>query len=249
MQQHIQDVVQPVFSRRATSALELLKQIAGVATPHHLNKLVNRFQSKIWGLSRDEQGLLRERLAHILSSMILQTEAPTLRLEAAGWLRLLVQAAYLSQPGFVFTTLVTAATHHPAIEMAERRAYLNMIVDCFWPFHQPYAAYSWEQLPPNATFLPLSALFALQDDAVEDALMTVFLQLPVINEPDLVEKILPTVLRWAASADADRRLRILPLLERMSDPAALAALQCLGNDQEQVVRINAQRTLELTRGA
>lgn len=79
--------------------------------------------------------------------------------------------------------------------------------------------------------------------------MTIFLQLPVIDEPDLIEKILPTVLRWAASADADRRLRILPLLERMSDPAALDALQCLGNDQEQVVRINAQRTLEMTRGA
>lgn len=154
MQQHIQDVVQPVFSRRATSVLELLEQIAGVATPHQLNKLVNRFQSKVWGLARDEQQLLRERLAHILSSITLQAEAPALRLEAAGWLRLLVQAAYLSQPGFIFSTLVMAATHNPAIEMAERRAYLHMLVDCFWPFRQPYAAYSWEQLPQILPFFP-----------------------------------------------------------------------------------------------
>src|SRR5579862_3103808 len=114
-----------MFSRKAVSTIELLEHIADAPTSQQLTRLVNRFQSKIWSLSKDEQGMLRERLASVLTGIVLQANERSLRLEAAGWLRLLVQAAYLAQPASVFTTLVTAATRGKEIDAAECRAYLQ----------------------------------------------------------------------------------------------------------------------------
>lgn len=227
--------------------LEALEQIANSATAQQLNKRINQFQSKIFNLSRDEQALLRERLAAVLPAILMEADARTLRMEAAGWLRLLVQAAYLVQPGSVFRALVTAATHYPAIDKAECRAYLQMIVDCFWPFRHPYATYSWEQLPANATFLPLTKLFELNDDAIEESLMTVILQLPALDDRTLIDQVTPVALHWATHSDSGRRHRILPLLERISNPDTRAALEHLCRDQDPVVRANAQRTVEMAK--
>jgi hypothetical protein len=250
MQKNIRDIVQPVFSRKAATTIELLDLIAGATSAHQLNKLVNKFQSKIWSLSKDEQGLLRERLAGTLSELVLQSQAPALRLEAAAWLRLLVQAAYLAEPAAIFTTLVAAATANRSIDDAERRAYLQMLVDCFWPFRHPYAAYTWQQLPPNAAFLPLTALFELNDDAIEDTLVIVFSQLPALDEGELQAALLPVALRWAAHADAELRQRIIPLLAQLGkDAAARAALEGLGRDPVATVRANAQRAINALQSA
>ncbi len=249
MQQQLRDAVQPVFSRKAASMLELLEQIAAASTPQQLNKRVNQFQSKIFNLSRDEQALLRERLAGVLSETALKADLRALRLEAAGWLRLLVQAAYLAQPGSVFSVLVTAATHNPDIDATECRAYLNMIVDCFWPFRHPYAAYTWEQLPANSTFLPLMKLFALNDDAIEDSLITMLLQLPALDDRTLIDQVLPVALLWAAHSDSEHRQRILPLLKRINSADTHSALEQLCLDQNPVVRANAQQAVEMAHGA
>lgn len=194
----------------------MLDLIAGAASPQQLNKLVNRFQGRIWNLSRDEQALLRERLAGVLSGLVLQSKTRALRLEAAGWMRLLVQTAYLSEPESVFITLVAAATQNREIDVAECRAYLKMIVDCFWPFRHPYSTYGWEKLPANAAFSPLAALFALNEDSIEDSLVAVFSQLPTLENSDITAGLLPVVLRWAKHPDSDRRQRVISLLARLN---------------------------------
>ncbi len=226
----------------------MLELIAGAASPQQLNKLVNRFQGKIWNLSRDEQALLRERLAEVLSGLVLQSKTRALRLEAAGWMRLLVQAAYLSEPGSVFITLIAAATRNGEIDVAERRAYLKMIVDCFWPFRHPYVTYNWEKLPANAGFSPLAALFALNEDSIEDSLVAVFSQLPTLDNCDITACLLPVVLRWAKHPDADRRQRVISLLARLDAADARAALEQLGSDNDPVVRLNTLQAVEASQG-
>lgn len=244
IQRNIRDVVQPVFSRKAASTIELLDLLAGAASPQQLNKLVNRFQGRIWNLSRDEQALLHERLAEVLSELVLRSKTRALRLEAAGWMRLLVQAAYLSEPDSVFITLVVAATRNEEIDVAECRAYLNMIVDCFWPFRHPYATYNWEKLPANAAFSPLAALFALNEDSIEDLLVAVFSQLPTLDNSEIAAGLLPVVLRWAKHPDPDRRQRVISLLARLDAADARAALEELKFDNDPAVRLEALRAVE-----
>jgi hypothetical protein len=54
-------------------------------------------------------------------------------------------------------TIVTAAVRasiEPDRNDVEQRTYLKMILDCFWPFHYPYAAYNWELFPRVELSLP-----------------------------------------------------------------------------------------------
>jgi hypothetical protein len=248
IQRNIRDVVQPAFSRKAASTIELLDLIADATSPQQLNKHVNRFQGRIWNLSRDEQALLRERLAEVLSDLVLQSKMRELRLEAAGWMRLLVQAAYLSEPGSVFLTLIAAATRNSEFDVAECRDYLKMIIDCFWPFRQPYATYSWEKLPAIEAFSPLATLLVLNEDSIEDALVALFSQLPTLDNSEIAVALLPVVLRWAKHLDVDRRQRVISLLAGLAAADARVALEQLSFDNDPVVRHNALRALEASHG-
>ncbi|HVB74240.1 MAG TPA: HEAT repeat domain-containing protein [Ktedonobacteraceae bacterium] len=232
--------------RHATnsSITEFLQQIEKTNTPRQLNKLVNKLQSKLWNLPKAEQTLFQERLADILTTHVLQSEQRTLRLEAAGWLRMLTQAAHLPQPEQVFVTLVTSAMRESQLDKHERAAYLKMIVDCFWPFRYPYAAFTWEVYPANSVFYPLAPLFAHVDDYTQDILVMIFSELPTLDDPEIATYLLPVALQWAKHSDSERRQRITTILARMNLPEAQDTLRTLQSDANPLVRTSAQRAAE-----
>src|SRR5256885_8924711 len=95
------------------SISELLLQLEEVTTPVHLTRTVNRAQNLLWKLPTKEQGAFRQNLVNVLSKHVLHGAQEEMRLEAAGWLRLFVQAGQVAQPADIFVTLVTAAIHAP----------------------------------------------------------------------------------------------------------------------------------------
>src|SRR5216683_3699737 len=150
-------ILRPLSNVYAASIPELLLRIQEVTSPKQLTNLVNRLQRGIWYFSPQEQLSERKQVADALARLMQYAAGAPLRLEAAGWLRLFVQTAYLAQPEQVFVTLVTAAVH--TSDPNEQRAYLKMTFDCFWPFRYPYAAYNWESFPNNEVFYPLAPCF------------------------------------------------------------------------------------------
>lgn len=248
LQHRLREGLQPFHQAKSMSISELLQQVEGVSSPQRLNKLVNKLQSKFWNLPKEEQILLRERLADALAIHVLQSSSRPLRLEAAGWLRMFAQAAYFPQPAHIFVTMVTAATQKTTpdrpIDTNERAAYLSMIVDCFWPFRYPFPAYSWEVFPANATFYPLASLLSLHDDYMQDTLMTIFAELPTLDDTEIATPLLPVALQWANHVESERRQRITVVLSRMSHSDAQNALIRLQSDPDQVVRASARRAAE-----
>jgi hypothetical protein len=248
MQNRFRDTLRPFRRGKSMSISELLLQVEAVSSPQQLNKLVNKLQSKLWNLPKEEQTLLRERLADALATHVLQSSSRPLRLEAAGWLRMFVQAAYLPQPAHIFVTLVTAATQNTTsdrpIDTGERAAYLSMIVDCFWPFRYPYAAYTWEVFPANTVFYPLASLLTQHDDYMQDTLVIIFAELPTLDDADIATPLLPIALQWANHVDSERRQRITVVLSRMSHQDAQHALSILQADADPVVRASACRAAE-----
>ena len=89
-QNRLREALRPLHQAKSMSIAELLQQVERVVTPQQLNKLVNKLQSKLWNLPKEEQTLLRERLADALATHVLQSSSRPLRLEAAGWLRMFV---------------------------------------------------------------------------------------------------------------------------------------------------------------
>ena len=248
MQNRFRDVLRPFRQAKSMSISELLRQMEGVSSPQQLNKLVNKLQSKLWNLPKEEQTLLRERLVEALATHVLQSSSRPLRLEGAGWLRLFAQAAYLPQPEQIFVTLVTAATQiaptDRLIDTSERAAYLSMIVDCFWPFRYPFPAYTWEVFPANTVFYPLASLLSQHDDYMQDTLMSIFAALPTLDDAVIATPLLPIALQWANSVDSERRRRITVVLSRISDHEAQKALSRLQVDADPVVRASARRAAE-----
>lgn len=227
-----------------TSIAELLQHIEITNDPKQLYKSINTLQSKLWSLPAQEQTLLRERLADILSVRILQAPERALRLEAAGWLRMFTQATYLPQPEHSFVTFVTAATRTEQIDANECAAYLKMIVDCFWPFRYPYPAFTWEVFPANSVFYPLAPMFSHADEAAQSLLIAIFSELPTLDEAEISSHLLPVALRWAGHSDSERRQRICTILARMSHPDAQAALERLQFDADPLVQSSARRAAE-----
>jgi hypothetical protein len=168
----------------------------------------------------------------------------SLRLEAAGWLRMLTQAAFLPQPEHSFVTLVTAATQSSHIDAEECAAYLSMIVDCFWPFRYPYPAFTWEVFPANSVFYPLAPLLSQTDAAAQSLLITIFSELPTLDEAEIAPLLLPVALQWARHRDSERRQRICTILARMSHPDAQSALARLQSDADPLVQSCARRAAE-----
>jgi hypothetical protein len=240
----LQGLLQRTRHTGATSIAELLQQIETTTIPQELNKHINKLLSKIWNLSKQEQTLFRERLADILAVHILQSRERTLRLEAAGWLRMITQAAYLPQPEQSFVTLVTAAARNDQIDTHERAAYLKMIVDCFWPFRYPYPAFTWEVFPANSVFYALAPLLSHSDDYTQSMLIAIFSELPTLDEEEIAGYLLPVVLQWAGHSDREHRQRITTILARMSHRDAQAALQRLQSDPDPLVQTSARRAAE-----
>ena len=119
-----------------------IEHLAEAKTAHQLTKAMNTIQSGLWRLTKDERLLLSQRVADVLSQFVLIASDASLRLVAADWLRLFMQAGVVAQPETVFVTLVTATlwafqrnTQESAHELS---IYLTLIVESFWPFRSPY---------------------------------------------------------------------------------------------------------------
>jgi hypothetical protein len=244
----LQALLQAFSGVYTVSISELLVQIQKATTPHQLTRQVNKLQSRIWNLSPEEQAITRKKLTDILTSLALQASQTPLRLEAAGWLRMFVQAAYLSQPEQIFVTLVTAATQvhfgNRSIGTNEQHAYLKMIFECFWPFRYPYAAYNWEQYPNNNIFYSLAPLLSHSDDYTQDMLISIFAELPSLDDPEIAAYLLPVAITWSTHDDPERRQRISTILSLMSHNSAQEALTKLQNDPDLLVSTSARRAAE-----
>jgi hypothetical protein len=244
IQNKIQGLLRSYRHANARSIAELLQQIETTTTPRQLNKRINKLQSNIWNLPRQEQTLFLERLANILAVHILQSRQRALRIEAAGWLRMITQAAYLPQPEQSFKILVGAATQNDLINAHERAIYLKMIVDCFWPFRYPYPAFTWEVFPANSVFYTLAPLLSHADDYTQSMLVAIFSELPTLDEDEITAHLLPVALQWARHQDSEHRQRITTILARIGHADAQAALQRLQCDSDPIVQISASRAAE-----
>jgi len=241
-------LLQPITHVYPGSIPELLVQIQKVTTPNQLTKLVNELQSRIWYLLPDEQAIARKQLTDALISLVHHASHASLRLEAAGWLRLFVQAAYPPHPEEIFVTLVTAAIRDDG-DGNVQRANLKMIFECFWPFRYPYAAYNWEKFPNNAVFYPLAPLLSQSDDYTQSMLISIFAELPSLDDSEIAQYLLPVALTWSTHTDPERRQRITSILALMNHSSAQKALNRLQVDTNPTVRASAKRAAEKVRRA
>lgn len=240
----LKGLLRPVRHGNTASIAELLQQSETASTLRQLNRCINTLQSKLWNLPGEEQILFRERLADILAAHILQSRQRAMRLEAAGWLRMITQAAFLPQPEQSFVTLVTAATRNAQIDTHERAAYLKMVVDCFWPFRYPYPAFTWEVFPANSVFYALAPLLSHADDYTQSLLIAIFSELPSLDEEEISACLLPVALQWAMHSDSEHRQRITTILARLNHQDAQVALQRLQSDTDPLVQSSACRAAE-----
>ena len=74
--------------------------------------------------------------------------------------------------------------------------------------------------------------------------MSIFAELPTLDDADIATPLLPIALQWANSVDSERRRRITVVLSRMSDQEAQKALSRLQADADPVVRASARRAAE-----
>lgn len=247
-EQTLRNALRLMVHAHSKSISELLTQIEEVTTPAQLTKLVNKLQVRLFKLPAQKQALLRKRLLDVLTLHALHASEASLRMAAADWLRTFVQAGLISQPEEVFVTLVTAAVRISATsndaKLNRQRAYLNMIFDCFWPYRYPYPAYTWESFPANDVFYPLAPLLSQGDKHVQDTLISIFNELPTLDDEKISEHLLPVALRWSGDADPERRSRITNILCKMSQPAAQEALLQLQQDPYPLVTASARRAAE-----
>ncbi len=153
-------------------------------TVHQLTKAMNKIQSSLWKFTSHERLLASQRVTAALSQHVLKASGASLRLESAGWLRLLIQTGIVAQPETVFVTLVTAAIYAfrgDAQESAhELTTYFKLIFESFWPFLSPYAAYPRELFPSNEVFYPLIPLLSQADTDIQESLLNIFAALPTL---------------------------------------------------------------------
>ena len=255
MQTFLRIIRNRAIALRPLPVSELLLRVEEATTPAQLTKAVNRVQQRLWKFGAKDQALLRVSLIDVLNNHVLQNQQTMMRVEAASWLRLLVQAGFVAEPEDVFTTLVTAATRclkapYTAHELEqEQLTYLKMIFDCFWPFRFPYPAYTWEQFPANDTFYPLASLIADADAQTQDALIGIFSELPALNDREIAAHLLPLALQWSQHSDPERRRRIANVLARIDTASAQAALGRWLRDTEPIVRESAKGASSFARRA
>ena len=236
------------------SPSELLLRTEESTTPEQLNRGVNQLQELLWNMPQQEQALLRQNLVNALTHHVLYSPHAPLRIEAARWLRLQVQAGLVARPADAFVTYVTASirvsgTADTEAAMKEQRIYLKLLFECFWPFRHPYPAYTWENFPANDVFYPLISLLAKADARTQAILMAIFAELPTLNDPEIIGTLQPIALEWARDSDPEHRRLITSVLARMSDPLAQEALQRLLTDPVPDVQLSAQRVNSYTQPA
>lgn len=218
-------VVRSLFVPKHPVALsELIVGLEEAETPAQLSRTLNNLQEALWDLSSEEQARFRGIAINTLKRLVLQPNAAPLQCEAAGWLRAFVQSGQVTNPTDIFVTLVTAAKQKAAPSQSTdddaHNPYLKMVFDCFWPYRHPYQAYTWEVFPPNTVFYPLAALFAQANEATEDILLSIFAELPSLDDQAILEHLLPVALRWTQSQDAEQRRRAASLLSRIHNAPA-----------------------------
>jgi hypothetical protein len=207
---------------------------------------MNRVQDHLWKMSSGEQLLPRKRLIALLREHLLHAPDAPLRLEAASWLRFLLQAGFVPEPEEIFLTLVTASTQAARrarmkyVEYGnELASYLQMIFDSFWPFRYPYVTFTWEYFPANEVFYPLAPL--LEEANIQEALIAIFAELPRLDDPEIAQHLLPVALAWSSHPDSERRRRVTNILARISHSRAQEALRRLQSDIDPIVRASAKR--------
>ncbi len=243
--------VERILDNYVASIPELLVQIQKVSTPSQLTKLVNKLQHRIWNLLPEKQALVRKQLLDALKSVVLHASESALRLEAAGWLRFFIYSAYPSRPEEVFVTLVTSASLYGSEckgqKSNEQRAYLKMIFDCFWPFRYPYTAYNWDKFPDNSIFYSLAPLLSYAEFDVQDILISIFSELPSLDDDEISAYLLPVALTWSTHSNPECRRRIATILALMNNEYSQEALNCLQTDTDPTVRISAKRAADKVR--
>jgi hypothetical protein len=162
-------------------------------TAHQLTKAMKKIQSSLWELTSDERLLASQRVTAVLSQQVLKASDASLKLVAAGWLRLLIQTGVVAQPETVFVTLVSAAiqafqgnTQESAHEL---RTYLKLIIESFWPLRSLYAAYPRELFPSKAVFYPLIPLLSQADAEMQESLLLIFAQLQMLDDVEIEERL------------------------------------------------------------
>jgi hypothetical protein len=165
-----------------------IRQLEEAKTVHQLTKAMKKIQSSLWKLSTDAQLLASQRVTAVLSQHVLTASDTSLKLVAADWLRLLIQAGVVAQPETVFVTIVEAAikafqrnTQESAHEL---RTYLKLIFESFWPFRSPNAAYPRELFPSRAVFYPLFPLLDQVDTEMQESLLIIFTELSMLDDID-----------------------------------------------------------------
>jgi hypothetical protein len=247
-EQTFRNALRPVVHAHSRSISELLTLVEEVTTPRQLTKLVNKLQVRIFKLPAQKHALCRQRLVDALTLHVLNASEALLRIAAAAWLRLFVQTGLILRPEEVFVTLVTATIRASAINseasLNEQHEYLKLIFDCFWPYHYPYPAYTWEAFPANEVFYPLAPLLPQGDENIQDALISIYNELPTLDDEKIAENLLPVALRWSTDDNSERRSRITNILCKMTLPAAQDALLQLQHDANPLVATSARRATE-----
>lgn len=247
-EQTLRNALRPLVHAHSRSISELLTAVEEATTPVQLTRLVNKLQVRIFKLPAQKHALWRHRLVDALTLHVLNASEAPLRTEAAAWLRLFVQTGLIFQPEEVFVTLVTATVRISAINneesLNEQYEYLKLIFDCFWPYRYPYPAYTWEAFPANEVFYPLAPLLSQGNENIQDALISIYSELPTLNDEKIAEHLLPVALRWSTDDNPERRSRITNILCKMTLPAAQDALLQLQHDANPLVATSARRATE-----
>jgi hypothetical protein len=231
---------------KKTSIHDLLKRVQDANTAPQLTKAVNKLQEQLWVCPKAVQAAPREQLMKALQNHVLYNQQSELRIEAASWVRLLVQAGLTTQPQTDFALLVTAVTQNNR-SSSERLTYLKLLFECFWPFRYPYTAFSWDMFPSNDIFFPLATLLHDTNRDMQEAILAIFAELPTLDEAEIAEPLLPVALQWATHSDAECRRRVTQVLARLTAPAAQSALQRLLSDTDPIVRASAKNAMNYAR--
>ena len=215
---------------------------------------MNTIQYQLWKLPEKEQMLSRKRMITTLSNHTLHGSGAALRIEAAGWLRLLLQAGLVAKPEDIFVTIVTATVRKQTPDfnttiLREQKTLLTLLFQCFWPFHFPYPAYKWELFPNNKVFYPLASLMNFSDDEMQQTLFGIFAELPSLDDAEFLEFVLPFALQWSKHTDPERRRRAPNILARVNQEIALQALDRLLADADPQVKESAKCAAAYTRRA
>ncbi len=250
LQSSINSLLHPITNLHLLSISELLIQIEDTTSPQQLSKAVNIVQTRLWKLSYQKQVLQRKRLLDALTLSVLRSPIPSVRLEAARWLRTLTQAGMVTEPQDIFVTIVTTIN---ALHSADNKkdtqellAYLKILFDCFWPFRHPHPAFTRESFPCNDIFYPLAPLLSHPDADVQDMLISIFAELPRLDDAEIVAYLLPVALEWADHTDPERRRKISTVLAHMNNRRAQEALCRLESDADPIVRARARQAAELS---